>query len=149
MQRIRVALLWSLPMIAASVMCTTAIARETAQSKSCYQKAAMQHLHGAARASFHRACVKGALSPSRPTETNSTSKEAKAITEPSGVDRTVRSKQCSAEADKRGLKDKDREAFRLSCLATAGPTTEASTHAHAPAPAKAIPGIGVNNYKPK
>ncbi len=123
-------------------------APSSAQSKSCYAEANKQNLHGSSRKSFHRACMKGALSPKHPTVATGSSKEAQAITRPSGVDRTVRSKQCSDEADKRGLAAKDREAFRLSCMATAGPVTEGETHNQAPQPAKAIPGIGVNNYKP-
>jgi len=123
-------------------------APSSAQSKSCYEEADGQHLHGARRKAFHRACMRGALSPNRPTTSTGPSKEAQAITRPSGADRTVRSKQCSDEADKRGLAAKDREAFRLSCMATAGPVTEGETHNQPPQPAKAIPGIGVNNYKP-
>ncbi len=119
-------------------------APESAQSKACYAKASAQNLHGAARTSFHRTCMKGALSPDKPTAATPSAKEARAITAPSGSDRTVRSKQCSEEADRRGLTDKDREAFRLSCMATAGPVTEAQMHSQAPHPAKAIPGIGVN-----
>jgi len=92
--------------------------------------------------------MKGALSPNHPTMATGSSKEAQAVTRPSGADRTVRSKQCSDEADKRGLAAKDRESFRLSCMATAGPVTEGETHNQTPQPAKAIPGIGVNNYKP-
>jgi hypothetical protein len=122
-------------------------APETAQSKSCYDKATAQNLHGTARKSFHRTCMKGALSPNHPTAPTGQNKEARAITAPSGVDRTVRSKQCSNEADKRGLAAKDREAYRLSCMATAGPVTEAGIHSQAPQPAKAIPGIGVNGEK--
>ena len=92
--------------------------------------------------------MRGALSPNRPTAPTGDSKEAKAITAPSGADRTVRSQQCSNEADKRNLTGKDRESFRLSCVATAGPVTEGETKNQAPKPAKAIPGIGVNAYKP-
>jgi hypothetical protein len=123
-------------------------APETAQSKACYDQATHQNLHGASRKAFHRSCMKGVMSPNRPTAPTAPNEEAQAITKPSGVDRTVRSQQCSAEAAKKGLAAKDRQQFRLSCMATAGPVTEGETHNQAPHPAKAIPGIGVNNYKP-
>jgi hypothetical protein len=123
-------------------------APQSAQSKACYNEATAQHLHGASRRAFHRTCMKGALSPNRPTAPTGPSKEARAITAPSGADRTVRSQQCSNEADKRHLTGKDRDAFRLSCVATAGPVTEGETKNQTPKPAKAIPGIGVNDYKP-
>ena len=125
-----------------------AAAPESAQSKACYAKATARKLHGAERTAFHRTCMKGALSPDRPTAANGRSKEGQAITAPSGVDRTVRSKQCSDEADRRRLTGQDRDAFRLSCLATAGPVTEAQTKRQAPKPAHAISGIGVNGQKP-
>jgi hypothetical protein len=140
-----------LAVAAASLLASAALAvaaPESVQSKSCYDKASAQNLHGAARKSFHRSCMRGALSPDRRTAPTTPNREAQAITAPSGADRTVRSKQCSDEADRRGLAAKDREAFRLSCVATAGPVTEGETHSQAPKPAKAIPGIGVNNYKP-
>ena len=123
-------------------------APESVQSKACYDKASAQNLHGASRKAFHRTCMRGALSPDHATAPTGPGKEARAITAPSGADRTVRSKACSDEADKRGLAAKDREAFRLSIMATAGPVTEAGIHSQAPQPAKAIPGIGVNANKP-
>jgi hypothetical protein len=92
--------------------------------------------------------MKGALSPSRPATSRASTPQAQAITAPSGADRTLRSKQCSDEADKRSLASKDREAFRLSCIATAGPVTEAGIHSQAPKPAKQIPGLGVTADKP-
>jgi hypothetical protein len=144
-------LLTGLAFAAASLFASAELAvaaPQSAQSKSCYAKASAQNLHGAARRSFHRTCMRGALSPSRPTAPTAPTKEAQAITAPSGADRTVRSQQCSDEADRRGLTSKDREAFRLSCIATAGPVTEAQIHSQAPQPAKQIPGIGVNNNTP-
>jgi hypothetical protein len=135
---------------AASLLASSGLAAvESTQSKACYDEATAQHLHGASRKAFHRTCMKGALSPNRPTAPSGPSKEARAITAPSGADRTVRSQQCSNEADKRHLTGKDRDAFRLSCVATAGPVSEGETKTQAPKPAKAIPGIGVNNYKPQ
>jgi hypothetical protein len=125
-----------------------AAATESAQSKACYDQATHQNLHGASRKAFHRSCMKGVMSPNRPTARTAPNSEAQAITKPSGVDRTVRSKQCSDEAAKKGLVGKDRQQFRLSCIATAGPVTEGETKNQTPKPAKAIPGIGINNYNP-
>ncbi len=125
-----------------------AAATETAQSKACSVKATAQDLHGARRTAFERACIKGARSADMPTAPTAPSKEAQAVTAPSGQDRAVRSKACSDEADRRHLTDPDRNAFRLSCLATAGPVTEAQTKTRAPKPAHAIAGIGVNGDKP-
>jgi len=127
---------------------SAATAPDTAQARACSNKAAARHLRGAELATFQRTCMKGALAPKRPTAFKASSKEARAVTAPSGEDRTVRSKQCSAEADRRRLTDPDRNAFRLSCMATAGPVTEAQTKVQAPKPAPAIAGLGVNRDKP-
>jgi hypothetical protein len=129
----------------ASLAVSPALAAQSTQSKSCSKMATQQGLTGGARATFRAKCMKGPLVASRPTAPTGPGKEAQAVTKPSGVDRTMRSKQCAAEADKRGLKAKDRKEFQLSCLATAGPVSESSTQNQAPRPAKAIPGIGVNN----
>jgi hypothetical protein len=142
-------LLTAAALMATSLVASTgpaAAAAESAQSRACYDQATRQNLHGASRKAFHRSCMKGVMSPNRPTAPTAPNREAQAITKPSGVDRTVRSKQCSDEAAKKGLADKDRQAFRLSCMATAGPVTEGETKNQTPKPAKAIPGIGVNNY---
>ncbi len=124
------------------------VGAETAQAKACASKATAQHLQGAGRTTFERACMKGTAAPDRPTAPTEPSRKAQAITAPSGEDRTVRSKACSAEADRRHLTGSDRNAFRLSCIATAGPVTEAQTKTQAPKPAHALPGIGVNGDKP-
>jgi len=128
---------------------STAAAPDTAQSRACSNKAAAQHLRGAELATFQRTCMKGTLSPKTPTALKGPTKESRAITAPSGEDRTVRSKQCSDEADRRHLTGPDRNAFRLSCLATAGPVTEAQTKLQSPKPAPAISGLGVNRDKPR
>ena len=121
----------------------------TAQSRHCADTAKEQGLSGAARARFIATCKKGPLAPSTPTApTASSSKEARAITKPSGVDRTTRAKQCAAEADRKDLAAKDRKAFQLSCLATAGPVSEGETGTVQPRPGNQIKGIGENNYKP-
>ncbi|CAN5217154.1 hypothetical protein BH09PSE2_BH09PSE2_16880 [soil metagenome] len=120
----------------------------TAQAASCTREAAKQHLTGSRKAAYLRTCQKGSGHIPGPTALNSSSKEGQAITRPSGVDRDVRSKQCSDEADRRHLADAQRNAYRQSCLATAGPVSEAQNALHAPKPAHEIKGIGENNYKP-
>ncbi len=117
-------------------------------SKNCAAQAADQHLVGHAATEFKARCLKGPLAARTPTAPTTPGKEAHAITAPSGASRNVRSRQCTAEADKRGLKNQDRKQFQLSCLATAGPVSEGETHDEPPHPAKSIPGIGVNNPPP-
>jgi hypothetical protein len=123
-----------------------AVSHPTAQSRACTRTADTEHRKGADRARYLKACLRGSAAPLRPTAPTGPGKEARAITAPSGADRNERSAQCSAEADRRGLTEKDRNAFRLSCLATAGPVSEGETHDQTPKPAPAIKGIGVNHY---
>lgn len=125
-----------------------AAARATAQSAHCDQSAKRAGLSGAQAAAFIRTCHKGPLAAKTPTSPTARSKEAQAVTKPSGVDRTTRSKQCANEADRKGLSDKSRRAYQLSCLATAGPVQEGETGTLSPRPGHEIKGIGVNNYKP-
>lgn len=125
-----------------------ASAKPTAQSAHCAASATDHKLVGAQRTDFIKTCMKGPLVPATPTAPTGSSQESQAVTKPSGVDRTVRAKQCATEADRKGLAAKDRKAFQLSCLATAGPVSEGETGTKTPAPAKQIKGIGVNNYKP-
>jgi hypothetical protein len=126
-----------------------AVADPTPASKDCEAQAAQQHLAGQASADFRARCMKGPPSAKTPTAPTATpGKEAHAITAPSGANRKIRSRQCTAEADRRGLQNQDRKQFQLSCLATAGPVTEGETHSETARPAKAIPGIGVNNPPP-
>jgi len=122
-----------------------AAAASTPASRDCATQAEQQHLTGQAADDFRARCMKGPLAVRRPTAPTSPGKEAHAVTAPSGANRNVRSRQCMAEADKRGLTGQDRKQYQLSCLATAGPVTEGETHNETPKPAKAIPGIGVNN----
>ena len=124
-----------------------AVAKPTAQTTHCATDATRQNLTGAARAEFIKTCQKGPLVPAKPTGPTAASPEAQAVTKPSGVDRTTRTKQCAAEADKKYLASKARKDFQLSCLATAGPVTEAGAGTMQPKPGKAIAGIGENNYK--
>ena len=126
-----------------------ALARKpAAESAQCAKSAKGQGLTGAKRSAFVKSCIKGPLAATTPTAPTASSKEAQAITKPSGVDRTTRSQQCGAEANRKGLADKARSAFQLSCLATAGPVSEGETGTKEPHPANQIKGIGVNNYKP-
>lgn len=129
-------------------LASPASARPTAQSAHCSASARDHKLTGSRRTAFIRTCMRGPLAPARPTAPTQSSQEAQAVTKPSGVDRTVRAKQCAAEADRKGLADKDRKAFQLSCQATAGPVSEGETGHTSPHPANQIKGIGVNNYKP-
>jgi len=125
-----------------------AVAAPSEASKDCAAQAAREHLEGQASVDFRAKCMKGPLAARTPTAPTTPGKEAHAITAPSGANRNVRSRQCTAEADKRGLQNQDRKQYQLSCLATAGPVTEGETHNKVAHPAKAIPGIGVNNPPP-
>ena len=125
-----------------------AAAEHSSQSASCARSASHEGLSGASRTRFIGTCIKGPLAAKTPTAPTAPSKEAQAVTKPSGVDRTTRTQQCAAEADRKGLTDKNRSAFQLSCLATAGPVSEGETGVKEPHPAHQIKGIGVNNYKP-
>ncbi len=125
-----------------------AAAKPSAQAASCADSARRQGLTGSQRAEFERTCLKGPLASTRPTAPTAASKESQAVTKPSGVDRTTRTRQCADEADRKHLADKERKAFQLSCLATAGPVSEGETGTRQPHPAHQIKGIGVNNYKP-
>jgi hypothetical protein len=143
------------PMLSVSILAVAAlgvsqraVAASTPASRDCAAQAAHQHLSGRAATDFRAKCMKGPLAVRRPTAPTSPGKEAHAVTAPSGANRNVRSRQCEAEADKRGLAGQDRKQFQLSCLATAGPVTEGETHNETPKPAKAIPGIGINNPPP-
>ncbi len=139
----------------AAVLCASAAltglpasAKVTAQSAHCSATAKEQGLTGARRTTFIRSCLRGPLAAARPTAPTAPSQESQAVTKPSGVDRTTRTRQCGEEADRKHLAAKDRKAFQLSCLATAGPVSEGETGTKEPHPANQIKGIGVNNYKP-
>lgn len=123
-------------------------AHRTAQSLHCSQEASRERITGSKRTAFLRTCLKGTNDAKTPTAPTAASKEAQAVTKPSGVDRTTRSKQCDMEADQKHLADKDRSAFRMSCMATAGPVSEGETGTKQPHPSNQINGIGENNYKP-
>ena len=124
-----------------------AAARPTAQATHCADSAKEQGLSGAQRTAFVKTCLKGPLAATAPTGPTAPTKESQAITKPSGVDRDTRTRQCAGEADKKRLAGKDRKAFQLSCLATAGPVSEGETGTLQPHSGKQIKGIGVNNYK--
>ena len=125
-----------------------AAAKPTAQTTHCAESATKEGLTGAQRTAFLKTCQKGSMHPTTPTGPTANSKEAQAVTKPSGVDRTTRAKQCAAEADKKGLASQERGAFQKSCLATAGPVSEGETGTKLPGPSHSINGIGENNYKP-
>lgn len=125
-----------------------ALARpQSAQSKACSDEADHQGLQGKARARFRASCLKGALAPKTPTAPTGPGREANAVTKPSGVDRTTRSQQCSDEADRRKLQTSEREAFRLSCLASAAPVAATGTR-EKPKPTPAIPKLGTQTSNP-
>ncbi len=94
---------------------------EGAQSKACRAKAIQQGRVGDQRNAFIATCLKGALSPKMSTGSGAKSGAARAVTAPSGADRTDRSTQCNAEAVKRGLHDTAFQSFRKGCLASAAP----------------------------
>jgi hypothetical protein len=112
------------------------------QTAACAAKADHQGLSGAARRRFELKCHKGALAPSAPTVHAGRSLASTALVAPSGADRTQRSQQCNAEADRRGLKAGDYQAFRKSCIATAGPVSEAQTGTQTPMPASEKRALG-------
>ena len=140
-----IALTFSLAALALGAA-TPSLAKPTAQATHCATDATRQNLTGVARTDFIKTCEKGPLVPSKPTGPTHPSTEAQAVTKPSGVDRTTRTKQCAVEADRKHLASKARKDFQLSCMATAGPVTEAGAGTMQPKPGKAIAGIGENNY---
>lgn len=111
------------------------LAAPSAQTATCRAKADREGLSGAARRGFESKCRAGALAPGRPTAPVGKTVSATAVVAPSGADRTKRSQQCNSEADRRGLKGGDYQAFRKSCVATAGPVTEGQTGTQTPKPA--------------
>ncbi len=119
------------------------VGETTAQSASCAAQADRQSLAGADRQTFLAKCMKGPMVPPKPSMPTRPGSGARSVISPSGHDRLVRSRQCTAEADRRGLKEHDRAAFRLACLATAAPVgaVGASTTPTAPTPAKANLGV--------
>jgi hypothetical protein len=123
---------------------------ESAQSKSCWSQATQQGLHGEKRDAFHATCVKGALAPKGPTKLAEATRGAKAVVAPSGADRTVRSKQCDAEAARRGLHDAAFESFRKGCLASAAPVSAIENGEHPTRPTPAKPKLeSLTNTPPK
>jgi hypothetical protein len=115
----------------------------TAQAASCASQADHQSLTGAERQTFLAKCSKGAMVPAKPALPIRPGASAQSVVNPSGHAPVVRSQQCTAEADRRGLKDRERAAFRLSCLASAAPVKAigASTTPTSPTPAKANLGV--------
>jgi hypothetical protein len=114
----------------------------SAQSKACSAKADEQGLHGQARVRFRAKCLKGGMSPSHHLKPTPANTNARAVTEPSGMDPTERDKACDAEAGRKGLEGNQREAFRKKCLATAGPVAATGTTQQPATPTPAKPGLG-------
>jgi len=104
------------------------------RSSACWAQANQKGLHGTARTTFHKTCLQGALAPATPTRDDKESVAAKAVTSPSGTDRTQRSRQCAAEADAKGKTDNERKSIRLSCLANASPPSTTGTPTKTPKP---------------
>ena len=120
----------------------------SAQSKTCKAEADRQGLTGKQRTAFNATCLKGSLTPGRPTGLAKTS-AAKAIVAPSGADRTTRSASCDAEAAKRGLADSAFQSFRKGCLASAAPVHTIETAQTPTRPTNAKPKIeGLTNTPP-
>ncbi len=99
----------------------------TERSNACWAEADKKGLHGAERTTFHNTCLQGPLAPASPTHNDKGSVSAKAVTAPSGSDRTKRSQQCAAEANAKGKTDNDRKSIRLTCLANASPPQATET----------------------
>ncbi len=119
------------------------VGETTAQSASCAAQADHQSLAGADRQTFLVKCMKGPMVPAKPLTPTRPGSGAQSVVSPSGHAPSVRSRQCTAEADRRGLADRERAAFRLACLATAAPVRAvgASTTPTSPTPEKADLGV--------
>ena len=144
-------LLASVSLISSLYLAPAASARttESAQSKTCSAEATRQRLTGAKRASFRATCLRGSLTPKRPTASETKAPAVKAVVAPSGADRTSRSTACNAEAGKRGLSDSAFQSFRKACLASAAPVNAIETAQTPTKPTKAKPKIeGLTNTPP-
>lgn len=140
-----------LPVTSLSLFATLAViagvgpaaAGTTAQVESCAAQADHQSLAGAERQTFLAKCAKGAMVPAKPAMPIRPGASAQSVVNPSGHAPAVRSQQCTTEADRRGLKDHKRAAFRLACLASAAPVKAigASTTPTSPTSAKANLGV--------
>jgi hypothetical protein len=123
-----------LGLAAAALPVWSAPTSTTERSNACWAQATQKGLHGAARTTFHKTCLQGALAPATPTHDDKGSVSAKAITAPSGADRTQRSRQCAAEADAKGKTDNERKSIRLTCLANASPPSSTGSPTKSPTP---------------
>jgi hypothetical protein len=134
----------SVGLLIAAVTGASAVWGETtAQSASCAAQADHQSLIGADRQTFMAKCLKGPMAPTKPSMPTRPGSGAQSVISPSGHDRAARSKLCAAEADRRGLQDRERAAFSLSCLASAAPVRAvgASTTPTKPTEEKANLGV--------
>jgi hypothetical protein len=121
-----------------SMLAAAAVSKpmESAKSRACWVQADQHAPRGAARTTFHANCMKAtvARSPS-PAKTV----EAKAVTAPSGAEKSTRAQQCEAQAATRGLHDSALQAFRQACLASAAPVGAVGSTQHQPTPTAAKP----------
>ena len=127
------------------LVCAPRSSAETAQSASCAAQMEKRAVAPADRQAFMAQCTKGALTPPKPPIATTPGSGAHAVVAPSGHSKTARSAQCNSEADKRGLQDRARAAFRLSCLASAAPVSAIGTATKSPRPTAAKPDLGVKD----
>jgi len=129
-------------LLAAAMPAWSTPTSSTERSNACWAQADQKGLHGAERTTFHKTCLQGALAPATPTHDDKGSVSAKAITSPSGADRTQRSRQCAAEADAKGKTDNERKSIRLTCLANASPPSSTGTPTKTPTPTPSHEALG-------
>jgi hypothetical protein len=118
-------------------------ATESPQAKICAKSTQAKSLSGGAKKAFVQKCLHHPMVPQKSDLPKAQTTPAKAVTAPSGADKNVRFAQCSAEGDRRGLTDNARNAFRLSCIATAAPVTSIGASNQPPAPNNEKPNLGV------
>ncbi len=139
-----------LSIIALAAWCGLAVSAQAASTAdtraACGARADAKSLAGKPRDEFMATCQQGALAPAKPTSPTPPAPTARAITAPSGADRTVRSRECTAEAKRRGLPDTQKKAFRLSCLASAAPVSTIGSPEQAQRPVAEKPELGVSPH---
>jgi hypothetical protein len=111
---------------------------ETALSASCAARADTQSATTSGRTAFMSQCMQGAVEPSKPPTTTKSGSEGNAVASSNLTDKSARSTECDAEADRRGL-DRGRAAFKSWCVASASPVRAIGTALESPTPAAAKP----------